>query len=143
MKKWMAMPLLVGAGVMWVSAQAATHKDAEGLWLSQDQKGVVEFKSCADNAAWLCGTIVWDKEATKGKSTCGQTVAKLKRFEDEAWRDGTAHDPRTKKNYKATVRVDEEVNPKVLKLRAYIGTEALGQTEEMTKVASAPGPCIK
>jgi len=91
----------------------------------------------------LCGTIVWDKEGRKGKSTCGLIIAKLKKFDDEAWRDGTAYDPRSKKNYRAVLRIGDDDNRNILKLRAFIGTEALGETEEMTRVTSVPGPCIK
>lgn len=127
----------------WVHAAQTTAQttngpnDAKGLWLSADKGAVIEFKDCADTASALCATIVWDKDAGTPLDTCGLMIAKLKKYEDEAWRDGWVHDPRTKKNYKATVRVNKDT----LSLRAYIGTEILGETEEMSRVATLPAGC--
>lgn len=111
--------------------------DAKGLWLSADKGAVIEFKDCSDPAGALCATIVWDKDAGTPLDTCGLMIAKLKKYDDEAWRDGWVHDPRTKKNYKATVRVNKDT----LALRAYIGAEILGETEEMSRVAALPAGC--
>lgn len=111
--------------------------DAKGLWLSADKGAVIEFKDCTDPAGALCATIVWDKDAGTPLDTCGLMIAKLKKYDDEAWRDGWVHDPRTKKNYKATVRVNKDT----LSLRAYIGAEILGETEEMSRVATLPAGC--
>ncbi len=111
--------------------------DAKGLWLSADKGAVIEFKDCSDPAGALCATIVWDKDAGTPLDTCGLMIAKLKKYDDEAWRDGWVHDPRTKKNYKATVRVNKDT----LALRAYIGAEILGETEEMSRVATLPAGC--
>jgi uncharacterized protein (DUF2147 family) len=119
------------------AARAASPDDAKGLWLSADKAAVIEFKPCTDAAAQLCATIVWDKDAGTPLDTCGLLIARLKKYEDEAWRDGWVHDPRTKKNYKAAVRVNKDT----LALRAYIGTELLGETEEMSRVASLPTGC--
>ena len=44
---------------------------------------------------------------------------------------------RTKKNYKGVVRTKGDT----LLVRAYIGTELLGETEVMTKVATIPAGC--
>lgn len=120
-------------------AQAAGPDQAKGLWLSADKAAVIEFAPCADLKSALCGKIVWDKDAGTPKDDCGLIIAKLKDWEDEAWRNGWVHDPRSKKNYKAVVRVKNEV----LHLRAFVGTELLGETEEMTRVASLPPGCNK
>ena len=64
-------------------------------------------------------------------------IARLKRFEDDAWRDGWAHDPRSKKTYKAVLRTQGDT----LKLRAFIGTELLGETEEMKRASALPAGC--
>ncbi|UUZ49889.1 DUF2147 domain-containing protein [Massilia sp. B-10] len=68
---------------------------------------------------------------------CGVMIAKLKAWDDDAWRNGWVHDPRTKKNYKGIVRVKDAT----LLVRAYIGTELLGETEIMTRAASVPPGC--
>lgn len=125
---------LPGVGAV---AQAATPTDAKGLWRSADQRAVIAFAPCKDNAAHLCGTIAWDADVGTPADTCGVVIARLKRFEDEAWRDGWAYDPRSKKHYKAVLRVQGDT----LKLRAFIGTELLGDTEEMKRVSSLPAGC--
>lgn len=130
-------PLL---GLAWLAAGtawAASPQDAQGLWRSADQRAVIAFAPCKEQPTHLCGTIVWDQDAGTPADTCGVVIAHLKRHEDEAWRDGWAYDPRSKKHYKATVRVQQDT----LKLRAYIGTELLGETEEMQRTASLPAGC--
>lgn len=122
-----------------LTALAASPNDAKGLWLSGDKGAVIEFKDCADTAGALCATVVWDKDAGTPLDTCGLLIAKLKKYDDEAWRDGWVHDPRTKKNYKAAVRVNKDT----LSLRAFIGAEILGETEEMSRVATLPGVACK
>ena len=120
-----------------LSTHASQGDAAKGLWLSGDKAAVIEFKDCPDAAGSLCGVIVWDKDAGTAADACGTTIAKLKRFDGEAWRDGWAYDPRTKKYYKASLRTEKDS----LLLRAFIGVEILGETEEMTKVASLPAGC--
>ena len=133
---------LVTAVALCLSAPAtfaASPLDAKGLWLSGDKGAVIEFKDCADTPGALCATVVWDKDAGTPLDTCGLLIAKLKKYDDEAWRDGWVHDPRTKKNYKAAVRVNKDT----LALRAFIGAEILGETEEMSRVAALPGAACK
>lgn len=115
----------------------AGQEAATGLWLSADKAAVIEFKACADLPSALCGTIVWDKDAGTPDDACGVRIAKLKAWDDDAWRNGWVHDPRTKKNYKGIVRVKDAT----LLVRAYIGTELLGETEIMTRAASVPPGC--
>ncbi|MEN9867955.1 MAG: hypothetical protein RL748_3545 [Pseudomonadota bacterium] len=122
-----------------LTASAASPDQARGLWLSADKAAVIEFKPCDDSKDALCGKIVWDKDAGTADDACGVTIAKLKSYSDEAWRDGWVHDPRSKKNYKGIIRVKNDV----LQVRAYIGTELLGETEEMTRVATLPAGCKK
>jgi uncharacterized protein (DUF2147 family) len=127
-------PLLT---LVWLAPAHAGQDDAKGLWLSADKAAVIEFKPCKDSSGALCGTIVWDKDAGTPDDACGVTIAKLKTWQDEAWRDGWVHDPRAKKNYKGTVRVKQGT----LHVRAFIGTELLGETEEMTRVEAIPPGC--
>jgi len=121
----------------WLAPAQASQDAATGLWLSADKAAVIEFKTCADLPGALCGTIVWDKDAGTPADACGVTIAKLKTFENDAWRNGWVHDPRTKKNYKGIVRVKDAT----LTVRAYIGTELLGETEIMTRTESIPSGC--
>ena len=119
------------------SAAAQGAQDARGLWLSADQAAVIEFKACADKPEALCGTIVWDKDAGTPADSCGVTIAKLAQYEDEAWRDGWVFDPRSGKYYKGVLRVKDDT----LLVRAFIGTELLGETEQMTRAATIPAGC--
>jgi len=114
--------------------RAAGPEDAKGLWLTAEQDAVIAFMPCADRAAALCGTIVWDKDAGTPTDTCGLRIAQLERHDGEAWRDGWVYDPRDKKKYKGAIRVKGGQ----LNIRAYIGTEILGQTEILTRVQSLP-----
>jgi uncharacterized protein (DUF2147 family) len=123
--------------LLCLPAAAASPDNVKGFWLSADKAAVIEFKECADSKEALCGKIVWDKDAGTPDDACGVTIAKLKTYEEDAWRNGWVRDPRTKKNYKGIVRVKKEN----LLVRAYIGTELLGETEEMTRVQTVPAGC--
>lgn len=125
------------AGLIAGVAQAGTSQDAHGLWLSADKAAVIRFEPCSDAPTALCGKIVWDKDAGTPADACGVTIAKLTRYENDAWRNGWVLDPRTNKHYKGALRVQGEV----LNLRAYIGTELLGDTEQMTRVQTLPVGC--
>jgi len=124
-------PLLTLA---WLAPAHAGQDDAKGLWLSADKAAVIEFKPCADSSGALCGTIVWDKDAGTPADTCGIRIAQLERYENDAWRDGWVYDPRDKKKYKGTVRVKGGD----LFVRAFVGVEVLGQTEQLTRVTALP-----
>ncbi len=115
----------------------ATQDTVPGLWLSADKAAVIEFKACPDLKDALCGVIVWDKDAGTPLDACGVMIAKLKTWQDDAWRNGWVHDPRTKKNYKGIVRAKNNT----LLVRAFIGTELLGETEVMTRVPAIPAGC--
>ncbi|MDH0863938.1 DUF2147 domain-containing protein [Mitsuaria sp. GD03876] len=129
----LVMAALVAA-LIQTPAFAAGPDDAKGLWLSADGGAVIEFKPCADKAGALCGRIVWDKDAGKANDTCGVQIAQLERYDNEAWRDGWVFDPRDRKKYKGALRVKGGD----LYVRAFIGTEILGQTEQMKRVAELP-----
>jgi uncharacterized protein (DUF2147 family) len=116
------------------SSQAAGPDDAKGLWLTAEKDAVIEFKPCADRGTALCGTIVWDKDANTPLDTCGVRIAQLDKYDNEAWRDGWIYDPRDKKKYKGAIRVKEGV----LNIRAFIGAEILGQTEQLSRVQALP-----
>jgi uncharacterized protein (DUF2147 family) len=127
--------LMTASTLLWATAaQAAGPDEAKGLWLTAEKDAVIEFKPCADHPAALCGRIVWDKDAGTPADTCGVQVAQLERFDNEAWRDGWAYDPRDKKKYKSVVRVKGGD----LYIRAFIGVEVLGQTEQLKRVAALP-----
>jgi uncharacterized protein (DUF2147 family) len=115
-------------------ARAAGPADAQGLWLTAQGDAVLEFKPCAERPSALCGHIVWDKDAGTPADTCGVQIAQLERYENDAWRDGWVFDPRDKKKYKGALRTRSGD----LQIRAFIGVEVLGQTEQLKRVATIP-----
>lgn len=117
-----------------VSAQAAGPDDAKGLWMTAESDAVIRFAPCAEAPGALCGTIVWDKDAGTPADTCGVRIAQLARYDKEAWRDGWVYDPRDDKKYKGVVRAQADE----LRIRAFVGVEILGQTEQLKRVATLP-----
>ena len=116
------------------AAAAAGPEDAKGLWQTADRAGVIEFKACEKKPAALCGRVVWDKDAGGTADTCGIQIAELQRYQGDAWRDGWVFDPRDNKKYKGVLRVKNgEIH-----LRAFVGAEVLGQTEQFTRIAALP-----
>lgn len=133
--KTLCTTLLAAAMTLAAAAsQAAGPEDAKGLWLTAEKDAVLEFKPCPDRSTALCAHIVWDKDAGTPADTCGMRIAQLERYENEAWRDGWVYDPRDKKKYKGAIRVKEGV----LHIRAFIGAEILGQTEQLSRVQAIP-----
>jgi uncharacterized protein (DUF2147 family) len=126
--------LLAAAAAASSSVAAQSPDDAQGLWLTADKDAVLEFKPCTERASALCGRVVWDKDAGTPKDTCGVQIAQLERYADDAWRDGWVFDPRDGKKYKGALRVKQGD----LHIRAYIGTEILGQTEQLQRVTQLP-----
>ncbi|HJV69628.1 DUF2147 domain-containing protein [Ideonella sp.] len=116
-------------------AWAAAPDDAAGLWMTAENDAVIRFAPCADRAASLCGQIVWDKDAGTPADTCGVQIARLERYENEAWRDGWVYDPRDKKKYKGVVRIKSGDD---LHIRAFLGVEILGKTEQLKRVPAVP-----
>jgi uncharacterized protein (DUF2147 family) len=108
--------------------------DAKGLWLTAEKDAVIEFDACPKRSESLCGRIVWAIDLGTPTDSCGMQIAQLNRYAKDAWRDGWVYDPRSQKNYKATIRVKGET----LKIRAFIGAEILGETELLTRTHSLP-----
>jgi uncharacterized protein (DUF2147 family) len=135
-----SMVRLVTVGALCLSSQAthaASALDAKGLWLNADKGPVIEFTDCHDTPGTLCATVVWEKDAGATLDTCRLLIARLKKNDDQTWRDGWVHDPRTKRNYKAALRV----NIDTLSMRTFIGAEMLGESGEMSSVAVLPAGC--
>jgi len=125
-----ALTLVAGA----MNAHAEGLDEAKGLWLTAEGDAVLRFEPCTDKPGALCGRIAWDKDAGKPNDTCGVQIAQLERYSDGAWRDGWIFDPRDRKKYRGVVRVKNGE----LHVRAFVGAEILGQTEQFKRVAQLP-----
>jgi uncharacterized protein (DUF2147 family) len=121
---------------MAVPAQAAGPDDAKGLWMTAEDDVVIRFAPCAEGLGALCGTVVWDKDAGTPADTCGVRVAQLARYDKdkEVWRDGWVYDPRKDRKYKGALRAKAGE----LRIRAFVGVEVLGQTEQLKRVSAVP-----
>ncbi|MBI6665494.1 hypothetical protein B1F73_00075 [Pseudomonas syringae] len=113
---------------------AAGPLEAKGLWLTAEKDAVVRLDDCADKTGAICGQIVWVKDAASTSSDCGVQILQLTRYDQDAWRDGWVYDPRDQKKYKGAVRVKDGR----LNVRAFVGTEVLGKTEQFERIATLP-----
>lgn len=127
--------LVVLAGVAYgACAWAADGPDAvKGLWMTGEKDAVLHLDACADKPSALCGQIVWVKDADSSKD-CGVQILRLDSFDGSAWRDGWIYDPRDQKKYKGVVRIKSGV----LNMRAFVGTEVLGKTEQFDPIEKLP-----
>lgn len=132
-----ARQLLLLSLVLMCSANsfaAAGPLDAKGLWLTAEKDAVIKLDDCAAKAGAICGQIVWVKDAASVASDCGVQIMQLDRYEKDAWRDGWVYDPRDHKKYKGVIRVKEGY----LNVRAFVGTEILGKTEQFEPIDTLP-----
>ena len=93
-----------------------------------------KLDDCATQAGAICGQVVWVKDLSSTSNDCGVRIMQLDRYEKDAWRDGWVYDPRDHKKYKGVVRVKEGH----LNVRAFVGTEILGQTEQFERIDTLP-----
>ncbi len=127
----LALVLLMGG-----LARAAATPSPIGLWLTQDQDGVIEIAQCG---AVLCGRIVGlgrfapDGSATRdvhGVSDCGLALMTgMKPIADNLWR-GNIYDPENGATYDAQFRVDPQGR---LRLRGFIFLPLFGSTQVWTR----------
>ncbi|MFS2199007.1 DUF2147 domain-containing protein [Pseudomonas sp. Pseusp3] len=113
---------------------AAGPLDAKGLWLTAEKDAIIKLDDCTAKAGAICGQIVWVRDVASTTSDCGVQIMQLDRYEKDAWRDGWVYDPRNQKKYKGVVRVKEGN----LNVRAFVGSEILGQTEQFERVEKLP-----
>ena len=73
------------------------------------------------------------------EDTCGVRIRSCKRLTARPGARAGCTTRATRENYKGAIRVKHD--GKVLAVRAYIGTEMLGETEEMTRTDTVPSGC--
>ncbi|UZD97729.1 DUF2147 domain-containing protein [Pseudomonas corrugata] len=132
-----ARQMLLFSFVMVCSASSlavAGPLDAKGLWLTAEKDAIVKLDDCKTQAGAICGQVVWVRDVASVSSDCGVQIIELKRYDQDAWRDGWVYDPRDHKKYKGVVRVKEGY----LNVRAFVGTEILGKTEQFERVETLP-----
>lgn len=115
-------------------ANAADPEEVNGFWVTAENDAVIRFAPCAENVAAMCGVIVWDKDANTPASTCHLRIAQFARYDKDAWREGWVYDPRDQKRYQGVARVKADE----LRIRAFVGAEILGVTEQFRRVTALP-----
>jgi len=109
-------PLLVLASLFGAGAAAASPLD--GLWLTDDHKGVVRIGQCAPRNPRICGWIVrvLDRApgvptrdvnnpdgALRNRTILGMPV--LLGFDPGDYSGGTAYDPKSGRSYRASLQL--------------------------------------
>lgn len=137
-------------------AAAATERNADpahGLWLTENQRAIVEIASCGNET---CGRTVWVADAVdetgqpkrdrsnpdqvkRDRPICGiELVGGLARAGDGEWQHGWLYNPRDGATYSAELRA---LSPSELEVRGYVGVSLLGKSQVWTRVSSDRGGC--
>jgi uncharacterized protein (DUF2147 family) len=107
------------------SASMAARSPIEGLWLTDDHKGIVRIAPCGNR---LCGTVfkvldrspgALDHDANnpdpqlRGRPLVG--LPTLTGFEGSggSWKNGRAYDPKTGKTYRSTLELQPDGSLKI------------------------------
>lgn len=124
-----------------MSATAETPDPATGLWLTQNERSVIEVKPCDQG---LCGNIHWiieggmqidsnnPDEAKRGTPMCGLPI--LWGFEKEqagVWENGNIYKADDGDLYSADLEFQDGGK---LKVRGYLGVSWLGKTQIWSRV---------
>lgn len=127
--------LMVWVGVLYGAYVLAgdSPDDVKGLWMTAEKDAVLQLGGCPSKADALCGHIIWVKDADS-TGDCGVQILQLDSYDGSAWRNGWVYDPRDHKKYKGVVRIKDSL----LNMRAYVGTEVLGKTEQFERVEKLP-----
>lgn len=134
-------------------AEDATDSSAEieGLWLTEEGDGIVRIAPCREDAAALCGRLVWVDEPLDESNRLERDDenpdAELRRRpvlglqilqgfpgtpDDGVYEGGTIYDPNNGKTYSAKLTPD---GPDTLKIRGFVGVSLLGRTTVWRRVA--------
>lgn len=131
--------------ILPMSAQAASP--LEGLWLTENERSVIEVKECQKG---LCGTVHWiidggmqmdskNPDMSKRKTPmCGLPI--LWGFEKESeteWEDGEIYKADDGKTYNANL---ELLDGGTLKVRGYVGFSFLGKSQIWKAVTAKDYP---
>lgn len=137
-----ALTLMAITGLSAPAALAAKDP-AEGLWLTENERSVIEIKPCEQG---LCGYVYWiipgglkfdaqNPDNTKrGEPICGLPI--LWGFEQDGkgdWSGGTIYKADDGDYYDANLGVREDGT---LKVRGYMGLALFGKTQIWNRVSA-------
>jgi uncharacterized protein (DUF2147 family) len=146
---------MLAALAMPLAAMAERPSDpAHGLWLTENEKAIVEVAPCG--AGETCGRLVWVEDpvdetgaprrdaantdrARRARPICGlELVGGLHRAGEGAWEQGWLYNPRDGGTYSAELRA---LSSDQLEVRGYLGVSLLGQSQVWTRVGDDRGGC--
>jgi len=144
MRRHFRIFLLFLAATLLPVPSAVAAPDFTGLWLTQDRSGVIEIAPCGEG---LCGRIVGMSQTrnddgsvpvdSKGHPMCGLTILTAAMPSDSGESQGRITDPDNGKVYDSVLSVDAEGR---LRLRGYVLTPLLGETQIWTRYVGQTGP---
>ena len=133
-----------------LSIHSAYAPGLEGLWLTQNERSVIQIKTCEQG---LCGHIYWiidggmqtdaknPDEAKRNRSMCGLPI--LWGFEKESeteWEDGKIYKADDGDIYDANL---ELLDDGTLKVRGYMGISLFGKSQIWTQAEAKDYPKCK
>ncbi|MGE4313908.1 MAG: DUF2147 domain-containing protein [Pseudobdellovibrionaceae bacterium] len=136
--------LTLTVGAFSSSAFAQTTPDAEGYWLTENQRAVVKTEHCNGNQ--LCGKIHWiieggmqtdsknPDEALRNRPMCGLEILNgftQNRNNPKGWEGGHIYKADDGDIYNATVTIKDDSH---LWLRGYVGLPIFGKSQTWTRV---------
>lgn len=132
------------AGGMLATPAMAQEATPEGLWLTENQRSVIEVKSCPEG---LCGTIHWiidggmqfdeqnEDPALRNTPMCGLKILwGFKQQDAKNWIDGKIYKADEGDMYNATLQMLP--SGKML-VRGYVGMPLFGKSQTWTPVSAA------
>lgn len=139
-------------GITPTLAQSDAVFNPAGLWLTQNERSVIEIKPCG---AALCGDIYWiieggmqtdnknPEESLRGQPMCGlQIVQGLKQSETDGNHYGGGHIYKADEGdiYNASLKMKTD---DALTVRGYIGVSLFGKSQNWTRVSAKDYPKCK
>lgn len=139
----MRLAAFIALFMLITTSARAANDPAEGLWLTENKRAVIELRSCPQG---LCGYVYWiipggmqydakNPDKTKrGEPMCGLPI--LWGFAQDSagkWSGGTIYKADEGDLYDANLEVQSDGT---LKLRGYMGISLLGKTQTWTPVSA-------
>lgn len=134
-------------------ASAQTNKAPTGLWLTENERSVVELYQCAQGKPQMCGKIAWiidggmqydtkNPDASKhNRPLCGMTILSNLSMESPGkWVGGKVYKADEGDMYDAKMTV---LNDNKVEMRGFAGISMFGKTQTWTRVSAKDYPRCK
>jgi uncharacterized protein (DUF2147 family) len=149
-------PTVLFLGAFLLIGAASPDRSPEGLWLTENQSGVVDIFRCWAGGTELCGKLVWFRidpdrpnpqgldlknpdPALRKQSLCGRMfMYGFKPADPDSWEGGTIYDAENGNTYHATMNLRPDGT---LRLHGYIGISLIGASEIWTRYTQPVPSC--